>query len=343
MKLKTKELNDFLKLSSTIAVNNIIPILSYIKLEDGCLVKSNLRTFIQNRITAPSKESVLIDEKVLVAFLRECKSDEIEIKPESGNVIWLLEGKRKMKFQTAAVKDFPKFPDSEKENEVDFDSEVLEAIGCAAKNVGDIGSGEPLDFIHLNKGVVFGTDRARFYCKRIKGIPNVVLDKEAANTISQFNSVTFFQKGKYNFFEVGNTLYGFIQSEAKTPEQVHSFIPVDRPKEYMEIKVSDFVGFCDTVTSASPSKVLDCSMDGGLLEFSDSSYDIDYNVEIQTAGEFKPKITFLPRVFGSYFKSLGFDKVKLCQATLNNGALSVWNDDDNGFVGLIIGTKNANN
>jgi DNA polymerase III sliding clamp (beta) subunit (PCNA family) len=344
MNIKVKPLKSFFQLSSGISVNNIIPILGYIKLDNGELIKSNLQTFIQHKVDIPNNISVLLDEKVMGAFLKDCKSEEIEFKVEQKVVnkekrseVWLIDGKRKIKFQSPDISDYPKFPDSEKENEITLDDEVLGAIGRASKNVGAVGANEVLDFIHLSNGYVIGTDRAKFYCKKILGIPSVVIDTETANTISQFSEVNFYQKGKYNFFNTGNTVYAFIQPEVKSPDLM-PFIPKEQPKEVIEFEVAELVGFCDTVVAASASKVLNCALKGNKLSFKDADYDIDYDMELNSTGTFEPNITFLPRTFGGYFKSLGYQKIKLAQATINSAALSVWSDEDISFAGLVIGT-----
>lgn len=111
MKLKTKQLKEFFSVASSITVNNILPILAYIKLENAALTKTNLANYVVHKIDAPADEALLFDEKILSAFLKECKSEEIEVRAENKSV-HLIDGKRKMRFQSADIQNFPLLPSS---------------------------------------------------------------------------------------------------------------------------------------------------------------------------------------------------------------------------------------
>ncbi len=165
MYLKTKQVREFLSLISSINTRGILPVLGYIKLQDGKLTKTSLDTYVIHKIDAPENEALLLSEEYLSSFVKECSREEFEIKADE-KVVWLIDGKRKNKFQSASVNEFPNLPDISKEETIEFDSDTLSSLGVARKNVSNSGIGMGIDFVHILKNHVISGDHHKLYFRK---------------------------------------------------------------------------------------------------------------------------------------------------------------------------------
>lgn len=339
MKLKVSDLKRFFALSNAIVSRNTLNIYNFIKLEGGRLIKTDGKTFISHVIDAPQDVSILLEIATLNALVKTTRSSEITVEVKK-KAIRLSDDEGFQEFQTPAVKEFFAFPNSEKGEAVyELDYDAVEAIGISAKNTSNIGGNANFDFVHLTKGFVFGTDRDKIYSKRIKGLPDATFDVACANTISQFDSLTYYVNGTYNFFETGNTLYGFQQyADVKTPD-ITNFLKVNTDADFFEFDVNDFIRFCEFVIAQAPVglALIDCNMKGGELWWADAKYGKEVNRKMPFKGNFEPEILFNPKFVMPYLKSLGKETVKFYP--FKKGMVYVCDDADPLFVGMISGMQ----
>lgn len=338
MKIKTSELREFMPLAAAVPSKGILPILSYIKFSNGTLTKTDLSTYVIHEISAQG-EDMLLNEKILSAFLKDCRGDEFTIIKE-GDEIFLVDGKRKTKFATEDMTLFPEVPTRGDEVPIELNQEALTAIYSASKNIGETKLNDFVDFVHITDGMVIGTDRASLFCKKIPELPNLIIDAYCASVITKFTSVNFFQSGNYNFFTTGKTIYGFVQyANIKTPPQLSSFVPTKKPNTFMEFETRDLIGFCESAMAYSPSPIISFTMNGGSLSFVDAEYRVDSVQELDVTGDYKPVGKYLPRKMATFLRSLGFASIQIAPYEKNAEAITVWSEEDKDFVGMITGTN----
>jgi hypothetical protein len=333
MKLSVKQLQAFFKLASSINSNGIVPVYEYLLIEKNRITKTNGRTFIAHTIDADVDESILLKESMVQTAIRFTNSDVFEITVK-GNKGLLSDGTTKENFQIVPAKDFPKFPEYSREEVFEFDYDILEAIGIASKCVSVAGLNSNFEFVHLHNNMIYASDISKMFIKKFNKLPNAYLDAESASVISQFNSVNFFQKGTYNFFEAGNTIYGFQQFGDVKPFDISKFLDNDFKGDFFEFEVKDFTGFCDWVQMASPVKgqeVLICYFKGGNLSFNKPEIDKTIDRDIAFSGSFMPDMHFTPKYVSPYLKSLGKSIVRLYPFT---AGVYVRDPDDKDFIGM---------
>src|SRR5690606_12927667 len=128
MKLKTKQLKQFNSIAGSMRQNNILPVLSYLKFEDGKITKNNLESFVT--MDADFEGSMLIDEKILMSFVEATNAEEINVDSD-GKRVTLSHGKEKFNSPTEDVNNFPKSAEPEGD-EIEVPQDVLRAVKIAA-------------------------------------------------------------------------------------------------------------------------------------------------------------------------------------------------------------------
>lgn len=260
--IKISELKEFLKRSSNIKDAGIIPIYSYIKLETTQpgvvkLTKSNQRVFIQHTIEADFKKpfAVLLDQKILTAAVNQSDDAELVISKKA-DMIYLSDGKMKLEYQLGHGETPELFPavqakDSES-HAVFFDSDVIEAIALAhihcEKNSETPGPNTFVNAKHLDakRSYIYGMNGIIFYCKTFGfKLPLLQLSEEACAIISRFPSAEYYQTERYDIFDVGNTVYGFIKPDTATVDITAFFERLSGKEFIFSVTKKEIVKFCD--------------------------------------------------------------------------------------------------
>lgn len=113
MKISTSELKRFKHNSSFIKKNNILPILGYLKFDDGKITKTNLHSFIEQKTNV--KGSFLVPEMNLFNFLARSTEDFVDVYVKDGMCI-ISDGKLPVvKVPTEDIKHFPSTPTPDEE------------------------------------------------------------------------------------------------------------------------------------------------------------------------------------------------------------------------------------
>lgn len=350
MKIKRKDVNDFLQLASNIKLrDSILPINLCVKLEKGAFTKTNGKTFITHQLELEEHETMLIDENILSTWAKSSVDEYLEVTivgKDKKKKIVISDSRDKDDVPYIDPKDFTKFPDKDKESETYLDTDVLGAIGIASKNVlvePDKNGETPanFDFVHLSENYVFASDINVMYARKFESLPTVSLSADCARTICVLPYVNFYQKGNYDFFQCNQTLYAFVQSANIKIPAIPAVLVRLTKGENSTMNTAELIGFCDKVTRIIPPRpnkdVTYAEFRGNQLVCEDSDYSINLHREISLVGDFKPEIKFVPRRLGDYFKSIGATDVTIGKSPLNPNALTVWDNDDEAMVGMIAG------
>ena len=105
MKLLTSDLKLFKAKSSVIPANTMLPILSYLKFENGKVTKNSLNAFITMDIACDGE--FLIDEKQLMAFVAYTKDDIISVTKKGNSVLISDSTAIKYTSPTEPIENFP--------------------------------------------------------------------------------------------------------------------------------------------------------------------------------------------------------------------------------------------
>lgn len=332
MKLKTSELKRFFSNSNTIKSKGILPILDYLKISDNKIIKTNLNAYVVMDIT-PTGETMLINEDILSSIVKGTLADTIEV-TASGNKGLISDGVNKMKYPIPAEEDYPTFPDNDKVGEVILSKEVLEAVGIAAKNLSTNDVAISFNNVNVAHGYVAGSDHVRLYLKKFEQpLPTILIDTLAANIISQFGEVKYYQNGNYDFYEVGSFLFGFAKQEGK-PIDFNRFLDDVQKEEYIEMNCAEIFNFYDIFISSSGSTVATIDFNGDKISFSDVDRDVENERVLNTEGDYKPDISLLPRNLNGILRSLNKEKIRMSKLKTQPG-VTFWDESDENLFAIL--------
>lgn len=304
MKLQTHQLKKFNSVAGGIKKNTILPILSYLKFEDGKVTKNNLESFVTMEIDFEG--SCLIDERILTTFVESTGASEIDVEVK-GNSITLSHGKERIISPTDDIKLFPEPPVPENKLDIFISQDVLKAIKVASNFTMDLENSPHASCVHVGNGVVGATSGFIAYVEPIEDeLPEIVLEKPMLSVLKGLEFATFNQSDSYIFFKNGNFTFGFIKKDTK-------FLNMGRFKALPEgeptlMPKKEFEGFCELCNGYSVGKsyVL-ATLKEKELSMIDPDFGIDYKKELPTR---LPDFSFNPSYMGKLLKSLPDDNLK---------------------------------
>jgi hypothetical protein len=339
MEFKTAELRHFINKTRSIKPNNILPILSMIKYDDGVLTKTNLETYFLSEISTKYKQPFLIDEKILLAKLKEIDSETITIEVKDNFIV--LNGKTK--FPTMSVSEYPNPPELKNMEKVVIDSETIKAVGYFGSLTMISDQPHNLSYVHVTKNGIFASNNFSFVNREVTlELVDVLLSREACSLLSEYSEVEYYTSDNYNFFSSKTDSIAFIKPTAKTPVEAFSRVINGGEKEVSaEFDKKDFLLFCDFVSAVTPALLPECKLsikDKKLsLTLNDSSYDISDSRDMDVVGAFEmDSFTFNPKVFSQYLKSIPYSLIRFSPHS-QNGAITVWTVEDDKFNGVLVG------
>jgi hypothetical protein len=331
MKIKTRQLKQFNSIAGSMRQNNILPILSYIKFEDGKITKNNLESFVT--MEADFEGSVLIDEKILMSFVESIDAEEIDV-TVNGTKVTLSHGKEKFNSPTDNIIDFPKSAESDGE-EIEIPQDVLRAIKIASNFTMERENLPFTSCVFIGDGVVAANTGFVAFAQKVEGAyPNIILEKSAATVIRNFNTVSFSQNDSYQFFTNNVFTFGFIKKDTKYID-MKKYLTLPPKEGVVEMNKTDLQNFCDICSSSSAGRVVIAKIEGGKAIMVDVDYGNDYEKPLPSL---LPDFSFNPAYMGKLLKSLP------------DTELSFVKDGDkyfitggSGFVSLIMKSAPSNN
>lgn len=339
MEFQTAELRHFINKTRSIKPNNILPILSMIKYDNGVLTKTNLETYFLSEISTKYKQSFLIDEKILLAKLKEIESETITIEVKDNFIV--LNGKTK--FPTSPVMEYPNPPELKSMDKVVIDEETIKAVGYFGGLTTISDQPHNLSYVHVTKSGIFASNGFTFINREASlELVDVLLSREACSLLSEYSEIEFYSSDNYNFFSSKSDSIAFIKPTAKTPVEAFARVINGSDKQISaEFDKKHFISFCDFVSAVTPALLPECKLsikDKKLsLSLNDSSYDISDSREMDVVGSFEmDSYTFNPKIFSQYLKAIPYSLIRLSPHS-QKGALTIWTIEDDKFNGVLTG------
>jgi len=188
IKVSVADIRSFKKNSSHIKRNNILPILDFIKFDNGTITKSNINEFIVQESNFSG--SFLIEERVLFNFIEYTNAAEIIFEAD-GNKIKLSDGVQKT---TATQGDIALFPVTEKppKETVSLTDTILKLFGAAAKYTIEEDHDLIISHIFIGGNAIMASDRFIGFFRTIdRELPKTAIPKHVAERVSSIDPADF--------------------------------------------------------------------------------------------------------------------------------------------------------
>ncbi len=328
MQIKTVDLKEFIRKAGFVKTNSIIPILEYYRLDisfgEAVLLKHNLSCFVQYNFSVDDLDdlSVLLNEKILVAFVNQTKSDVIDIS-SNGTITKLTDGYYNVQFDSTGC-DISLFPVLPKviEYQTRLGKELIDAIKIAKLSLGK-------DSIYPQYTCVYLQDRLMFACDRITifyqtfnyNLPNIKLTFGECNLLGDYNSVDYALSDNYNIYRGDNVLFGFRLVEGANGFDYKPVTDNLKKQTPVIMKTADLINFCESTLGISGATFNASRMitDGNSITmvYEDSGIGTKNEIKVFNEGaacfhdsdDDFAGFSFNPVLFLPIIKALPFDKI----------------------------------
>lgn len=368
IKIKSEELRRFIGKAGHIADRtSVVDITRYIKVAcDGervILTKTNLEAFITYEIEAQTSKpaTLLINEKEFTKAVQGCRADELKFTwkdrksatHEQGFVRSVTMEDGKLINTTVDCGDETKFPELPKYNSDEhytFTPGMVEALYVASTHCLHDKDLKFQNFIHIknkgkNKGYICGYNNAAMYYKKVDdSVPDMTLDANIAKALKDNldSGVILYRSEKYDFFDAGTAMFGFIQPELKGPDFEQIVKKMDTDKSF-EIDRRELLSYCKYMISIKPMSIpepiylMETDNDKAIfLDFVGASSNITNPVYIDVKKNKKykiPKFVINPEDAVVLLENLTSDTVHLIGPCDRNYYVKI--DDDQDYVGAL--------
>lgn len=329
-KVPTSDIRSFKKSSSHIKRNGIIPILDYVKFDNGTITKTNLNEFVVQESNFSG--SFLIEERVLFNFIEYTNASDISFSAD-GKKITLSDGSQKT---TSAQGDFDLYPVTEDypKETVALTDTILKLFGAAAKYTREDQFDLIISHIFIGGDAILASDRfIAFYKKIDRELPKTAIPRSVAERVSSIDPANFSQTEKKLFFKAGKVLYGFQKTEA-THVDMRRFFDYEKNDSFHAQK-SQLIGFNEMCLSMSPLKychpTIEISNGKLLLSAIDANYGVDNEKEIDVVGKMESKFKYDAGTLNRLLKTAPDDELTFSRV---KGMMYI--TGDSGFTSLIM-------
>jgi hypothetical protein len=329
-KVPVADIRSFKKNSGHIKRNGIIPILDYIKFDNGTITKTNLNEFVVQE--ANFNGSFLIEERILFNFIEYTNASDIVFSAD-GKRITLSDGSQKT---TSAQGDIALYPVTEEppKETVALTDTILKLFGAAAKYTIEEQHDLVISHIFVNSDAIYASDRfIAFYRKIDRELPKTAIPRSVAEKVSSIDPSDFSQTEKRLFFKAGKVLYGFQKTEAVYFD-LSMLFNYEKDASF-HVSKSELIGFNEMCLSMSPLKICYPSFEiknGKLfLSANDGDYGVDNEKEIDVVGKMESKFKYEATRMTRLLKTAPDDELTFCHI---KGRMYI--TGDSGFTSLII-------
>jgi hypothetical protein len=270
MNISLSELKTFERLSSSIKGNNILPVLDYVKMGDGKIIKSALHAFV--KFDCPSADTgMLINEHLLSVKVEKSSGQFLNI-TKKANKVTLTDSITPTTFQVPDLKTFPVIPEPTSER---FDiSENFMRVLRLAQNFPlnpDAQNLSWMSFIMVGNGHICASDGHAFFMEPVEEEFEIVLDKKHAQAISKLPIKAYAYSDSYMFFYTDNSVIGFSRQEIGYSNIV-CYGNINGSKMEFVGSANDFQNFNDECAQSSKEPWV--SIKKGGISMNDSKRDI---------------------------------------------------------------------
>lgn len=308
MKLLTKQLKTFNSIAGGMKQNNVLPILSYLKFDDGYITKNNLESFVT--MEADFKGKCLIDEKILMSVVNSTSEDVIEISVKDKSVI-ISYGAKKTVSPTDDMINFPA-NDEAKCKEIELSPEIIKAVKIASNFTVERENVPFTSCVFIGNGIVAASTGFVAYAEKAsKKLPEIVVERNAAAAIKNFESVSYSENDSYRFYTNHIFKFGFIKTDVKFYDmRPFSVLPKD-VEEKNSINKKELLEFCDICVSSSGGRPISANLKGKMLTMVDADYGINHEHPISVE---LPEFNFNPSIMSKMLKSLPNEEIILIRS-----------------------------
>jgi hypothetical protein len=331
IKVSVADIRAFKKNSSHIKRNNILPILDFIKFNNGTITKSNINEFVVQE--SDFNGCFLIEERVLFNFIEYTNATEITFESD-GKKIKLSDGVQKT---TATQGDIAFFPVTEAppKETVSLTDTILKLFGAAAKYTIEEVHDLIISHIFIGGNAIMASDRFIGFFREIdRELPKTAIPRHVAERVSSIDPADFSETENKLFFKAGKVLYGFKKTEA-TYVDMRRFFEYERASSF-HVSRQEIINFNEMCLSMSTMKICHPTFEiknAGKLFLSamDGDFAIDNEREIDIIGEMGEKFKYDAVKMNRLLKTAPDDELTFCRVkniTYITG--------DSGFTSLIM-------
>lgn len=270
MNISLSELRQFLDLSSPIVGHNTLPVLGYVKMGGGKIIKSVLSSFVQYECNEADTE-MLVDEKLLTVKISNAQSGFLNI-IQKLNKVTITDSVTPTTFQVPDIKTFPVIPEATSERYAISENfmRVLEKAQKFPLKPDPVNLSW-MSFIMIGNGHMCASDGHGFFMEPIDEEFELVLHKQHAQIISKMPIKAFAFAEKYLFFYTDNATIGFSKQEIGYSNIIKYGDVNGSPMEF-SASASDLQRFNKECTQSSRSPFV--AMTDGKLAMNDADMDV---------------------------------------------------------------------
>jgi DNA polymerase III sliding clamp (beta) subunit (PCNA family) len=329
-KVPVADIRSLKKNAGHIKKNGIIPILDYIKFDNGTITKTNLNEFVVQE--SNFNGSFLIEERILFNFIEYTKATDISFSAD-GKKITISDGSQKTTSTQGDIALYPVTEEPPKET-VALTDTILKLFGAAAKYTREEQHDLVISHIFIGGNAIMASDRyIAFYKKVDRELPNTAIPRSVAERVSSIDPTNFSQNEKKLFFKSGKVLYGFQKTEA-TYVDMRKFFNYEKDTSFHAPK-SELIAFNDLCLSMAPLKychpTLEIENGKLLLSAIDGEYGVDNEKEIEVVGKMESKFKYDAAQLNRLLKTAPDDELTFIRV---NRIMYI--TGDSGFTSLIM-------
>lgn len=331
IKVSVSDIRSFKKHSSHIKKNGILPILEYIKFDNGTITKTNLHEFVVQESNFTG--AFLVEERILFNFIEYTSALEILFVTD-GKKVTISDGSQKTGSNQGDITLFPEIEQPPKET-VSLTDTILKLFGSAAKYTQEGSDDLRKSHIFIGGDVILASDaNIAFYRKIDRELPKTAIPRSVAERVSSIDPADFSQTEKKLFFKTGKVLYGFQKTEA-TYIDMSSFFKYAKG-DYFHAPKSELISFNEMCLSMSKIKIchpfLEIKEGKLLMSAVNSDYGVDNEKQIDVVGKMGEKFQYDAGTLNRLLKTAPDDELTFSRVT---GKMYI--TGDSGFTSLIMG------
>lgn len=298
-------LRAFLQHSNRLKANTLLPVLSFVKFQDGTITKHTMREFMQ--YSCEFEGAFMVEERILNTFVNASKSDAITFSWDDKRVT-IQDATSKISSPNCPIEDFPAIDLPSDFNEITEGACI--AIGvCASMLSSDDDAVPNMKHVFTGGDWIAGTD---FFIGAIfdtPPIPRMVLSVRPAAIVSRMKGCWYSQSKSYDLFQSGDVLYGSIK-----PEVLWFDMSVLRHKSApgFDLDKQELLSFCDMAVAASGISDNVATIENGhelRMEFIEPQFSVDVRRAIQVAGPQMASFRFQPKLMQRLLRGLPAETV----------------------------------
>lgn len=315
MKLLTSELRQFKSNAAFIKANNILPILSFLKVQPGSITKNNLNSFLVQNISY-SGQPFLIEERILMTMVDNTSAEEITVAVGDGKVT-ISDGTTKTTSDSLPLAEFPSnaIPDTDP---IAFSGELLDQIFIASRFVEDEADNIVKTCVFISPDAVRSSNGFIAYeMKMATNCPNIFIPRTTTVAIAKLQAVSFSENASYQFFTTDKYQYGFVKAEYKFID-MSSFFQLGEVPTFTIAK-DGLIYFNNQAIANAVSKVAATIMSvkpGEVsLTMKDNSYNVDTSSVLTVDGGRDGELKYNPVLLNRLLKAMQGDVLTVHQAS----------------------------